>query len=105
GNDYERSKLLAEQMVRGDDALQSVTVYRPAIIIGDSRTGYTSTFHGFYVPLQAANNLMRNLLPGEVIDVTQLFTLFGLTGREQKNFVPVDWISAAMVHILARPEH
>lgn len=51
-NGYERTKLEAEQLVqvyreKGVD----VTVYRPGIITGDSRTGMTTNFKMFYQPL------------------------------------------------------
>ena len=51
-NEYEASKLEAERLVRGPDGLESVTVYRPAVISGDSKTGYTSTYHGLYLYLR-----------------------------------------------------
>ncbi len=38
-NDYERSKLEAEQLVRSAECLDQLTVYRPAVISGDSQTG------------------------------------------------------------------
>jgi thioester reductase-like protein len=47
-NDYEECKFQAEQLVRSADFLDDVTVYRPAIITGDSRSGFTSTYHGLY---------------------------------------------------------
>jgi hypothetical protein len=34
-----------------------------------------------------------------------LMAALGLSGRESKNFVPVDWVSEVMVHILNHPEH
>ena len=53
GNDYERSKVQAETMVRQAKYLDRPTIFRPAIIVGDSQSGYTSTFHGFYAPAEA----------------------------------------------------
>ena len=53
-NDYEQSKLEAELAVRSADFFDRLTVYRPAIIVGDSRTGFTSTYHGLYSYLQFA---------------------------------------------------
>ena len=58
-NDYEQSKLQAEKMVRSADFLDSLTVHRPAIIIGDSTNGYTTTYHGFYAPLQAVYTMAQ----------------------------------------------
>ena len=62
GNDYERSKIEAERMVRDADFLSPVTVYRPSIIVGDSRTGRTTTYHGFYALLRLAHTLVSRLV-------------------------------------------
>lgn len=100
GNDYECSKVQAETMVREADFLSPPTVYRPAIIVGDSQTGFTSTFHGFYATLNLAYTLtraMRNMEEG----TTDTPTRITLDGTEKKNFVPVDWVSAVMTHILS----
>ncbi|MFO0943294.1 MAG: SDR family oxidoreductase [Pirellulales bacterium] len=52
GNDYERSKILAESLVTTQLANSPLMIHRPSIVIGDSQSGFTSTFHGFYAPLQ-----------------------------------------------------
>jgi thioester reductase-like protein len=52
-NAYEQSKFEAERMLReraGDLPLQ---IMRPSIIVGDSRTGRTSSFNVLYAPLKA----------------------------------------------------
>ncbi|MDR0392206.1 MAG: SDR family oxidoreductase [Planctomycetaceae bacterium] len=98
GNDYEKSKVMSEKLVRGESFFNSLTVYRPAIIIGDSKNGYTSTFHGYYTPLKIVHSLIDKALDG-----SPLLAILGLTGSERKNFVPVDWVSAALVRILIDP--
>ncbi|MBS0265505.1 MAG: SDR family oxidoreductase [Planctomycetes bacterium] len=103
-NDYEQSKLQAEKIVRAADCIETLTVHRPAIIIGDSQTGYTSTYHGFYALLQAIATLAQQF----TADPTGHFAVeghFGVSGRETKNLVPVDWVSAVMSHIITHPEH
>jgi thioester reductase-like protein len=115
GNDYEVSKSEAERLVRGADFLDAPTVYRPAIILGDSRNGYTTTFHGFYVPLKLVATLLSKtpahmLSPEELREGIrwageQLRAAMRLTGTERKNFVPVDWVSAVMTHVVTHPEH
>jgi thioester reductase-like protein len=104
GNDYEASKLQAEQLVRAADYLQTRTIYRPSIIVGDSRTGYTSTFHGMYVPLRLAHTLVSKLALGSV-NGEMVLTALGLSGDERKNFVPVDWVSAVITEIVGCREH
>ena len=104
GNDYERSKVQAETMVRQAAHLDRPTIFRPAIIVGDSASGYTSTFHGFYALLKLAHTLARWITRGST-NAGALLAALDLTGAERKNFVPVDWVSAAVTHVLGRPEH
>jgi thioester reductase-like protein len=99
-NDYEQSKFTAEQSVRGATFLDRPTIYRPSIIVGDSQTGYSSTFHGFYLPLQLAYVAAS---AGMVEDVGGYLEALGLQGSERKNLVPVEWVAAALVQILRSP--
>jgi len=100
-NDYEKSKLAAERLVRSDKHLEAFRIFRPSIITGERRTGYTSTFHGFYTPLRIAYALLSMIHFEELFQVDYL-GLLGLTGQERKNLVPVDWVSDAMVALLRR---
>ncbi len=102
-NDYEKSKLASEKMVRGATFLDQVTVYRPAIIIGDSVTGHTTTFHGFYAPL-AAVSAISQAAERDATGMMHESARFPLSGFETKNLVPVDWVSAVMSHVLMNPE-
>ena len=104
GNDYERSKLEAEKLVRSAHLAEPPTIYRPSIIIGDSQTGYTSTFHGFYAMVRLAHTLAGRVVPGSIA-AGQVLEAFHLDGHERKDLVPVDWVSAAIVHLVGRPEH
>src|SRR5260221_964526 len=103
-NDYEQSKLQAERMVRGSGLFNSLTVHRPAIIIGDSQNGYTSTYHGFYALLQPVATLAQNFEP-DASGHAGGGGSFGVSGHETKNLVPVDWVSAVMTHVITHPEH
>lgn len=103
GNDYEKSKLQAEQEVREADFLAPPTIYRPSIIVGDSETGFTTTFHGFYALLRLAVTLVRMIENSE--DQEEWFIpLHELAGEEMKNLVPVDWVSAVITDIVGRRE-
>ena len=102
GNDYERSKVEAERLVRDADHLDSVTVLRPSIIVGDSRTGFTSTYHGFYVILRLGHTLIPHV-PWGVISREALVQSFGTRDEDTKNLVPVDWVSAAISHVVQAP--
>lgn len=105
-NDYEASKLAAEKLVRAAKHLRQVTVLRPSIIAGDSQTGFTSTFHGFYFPLKAGFAFSAGLEQQDApFPLSMLLTSMGLTGNERKNIVPVDWVSSAIQKIIVDPNH
>lgn len=99
GNDYECSKVTAERMVREAPFLDAPTILRPAIIVGDSQTGYTATFHGFYAGLQLGYTLAKASGFRQTFGVPFLDQL-GLRGDERKNLVPVDWVSAVATRVI-----
>jgi thioester reductase-like protein len=102
-NDYEQSKLTAEGEVLAADCFDSVTIYRPSIIVGDSVTGFTSSFHGFYTPLRVAYSLLQTV-PWESLVGGDFLGGIELRGDERKNLVPVEWVSAAISHLLTHSE-
>ncbi len=103
GNVYEQSKLAAEKLIRSADFLEQRTFYRPASVVGDSKSGYVTSFHGFYLPLQLAHT-MAGRVPVEQMN-DRFYSKLGLKGDEGKNLVPVDWLSEAIVTLVTRPEH
>lgn len=97
-NAYEESKLKAETMVRAADFIDNLTVYRPAVISGDSKNGYTNTYHGIYLYLR----LMALVVPRQPLDENgQRYTPFRLpmTGSERRNVVPIDWVSQVIADL------
>jgi thioester reductase-like protein len=52
-NPYERSKFEAERMLRERSDGLPLQILRPSIVVGDSRTGRTSSFNVLYGPLKA----------------------------------------------------
>jgi thioester reductase-like protein len=52
-NAYERSKFEAEQLVRSHRRRLPVQVLRPSIVVGERRSGWTSSFNVLYGPLKA----------------------------------------------------
>jgi nucleoside-diphosphate-sugar epimerase len=96
GNDYERSKILAEQEVMQCPHIGAKTVHRPSIVIGDSQTGFTSTFHGFYAPLQIGWQYAKTF--GFSEQAGQWFRQqLGLNPTDRKNLVTVDWVAEGIV--------
>lgn len=101
-NDYEESKFLAEKAVRSAGFLDRPTIYRPAVIAGDSATGYTSTYHGLYVYMRLVSLLVANTRP-DANGVRNIPLRLNLTGKEGRNVVPVDWVSATITRLLTEP--
>ena len=103
-NDYEHSKFEAEKLVRETEGLKSKTIYRPAVISGDSKTGFTPSYHGIYVYLR----LMATMIPLEPADedgVRRISIKLPMQGDEPRNLVAVDWVSAVMSRIICDPAH
>ena len=85
-NHYEETKFLAEvEVVRSG---LPAAIYRPAIVVGDSRTGETAKFDGPYFTLAAIDKAPS---PG-------LFLRIG-SGRNPVNIVPVDFVVEAMARL------
>jgi len=99
-NPYEQSKFAAEQLVRQAAGIEP-TIYRPAVIVGDSRTGRTTTFTGLYRILELAVRLAE---PPDRTGFRRLSLRLPLLGDEPCHLVPVDWVSRAIVELLGRPE-
>lgn len=102
GNVYEKSKMAGEKLVRSADCLDQITIYRPTSVVGDSRSGFTNSTHGFYLPLQLAHAI-ADTFPVELMG-ERFFEMLGLDGDEGKNLVPVDWLGKAITSIFNRPE-
>jgi thioester reductase-like protein len=100
-NPYEQSKHEAEQRVRAASGL-CATVYRPSVIVGDSRTGYTSSYAGFYRFLELATRLAES--PTSPTSPRRLPLRLPLTGDERWDLVPVDWVSCAIVELVDQPQ-
>jgi long-chain acyl-CoA synthetase len=86
-NGYEHSKYEGERLVRAAAGLP-VTVARPAMIVGDSRTGAVRTFNTVYAPL-------RRYLTGR--------RLVPVRPDLRVNIVPVDWVADAIVRLTFDP--
>ncbi len=81
------------------------SVYRPSIVIGDSRTGRATHFHGVYAfirGLWTALERLRRGMPEEGV-VNLPLRLLGAEGATL-NFVPVDYVVDGMVSISARQD-
>lgn len=94
-NHYEESKFLAElQVQRAAAEGLSCTIYRPSIVVGDSRTGETAKYDGPY-------NLLRWIGAQPLVAFTPRIP--GMKGA-RLNVVPVDFLVAALVALSRRDD-
>jgi thioester reductase-like protein len=98
-NDYEHSKFLAEKMIRSTDFISPATIYRPAVISGDSQTGFTNTYHGITAYMRLLHALISKTRP-DATGRRHVPLRIALDGNERRNVVPVDWVSKAICRLL-----
>jgi len=85
-NTYEQTKAEAEALVRSRLGSLPGVILRPSIIVGDSRTGVTSSFKMMYWPLKIYSRGLWRTVPGypdAVLDI-----------------VPVDFVAKAVAGLL-----
>jgi thioester reductase-like protein/short-subunit dehydrogenase len=90
---YHRTKFESERIVR-EQPFVPWRVYRPAVVVGDSRTGEMDKVDGpyyFFKAIQRTRQLLPEWLPLLAPDL-------GAT-----NVVPVDWVAAALEHLAHEP--
>ena len=87
---YEQSKFAAEQIVRHAASFMPITVVRPTQIVGDTKTGFVSTFNTLYYPL-------KRYLKGEL-------RVLPVRGDQRLNMVPVDVVARLVVRALVNPD-
>ncbi|MBV9212773.1 MAG: SDR family oxidoreductase [Actinobacteria bacterium] len=86
-NHYESTKFQAELWVRSEMDRVPTTIYRPAIVVGDSQTGETQKFDGPYYLLRTISRAMG--MGGRIPQFGRSDAPF--------NVVPVDFVVDALV--------
>lgn len=88
-NTYERTKARAERLLREQPDV-AVSIYRPSIIAGDTRTGRTDNWNVLYVPMR---QMVKGRLP---------FLCHG--GKAIADTIGVDFVVDGIVALSARSE-
>jgi thioester reductase-like protein len=92
-SDRALSKFRAEAAVRKNAAILPVTIYRPAALVGDSRTGEMPRLDGPYLLFEAIRRLRG---------ISALLPFFGPGGDHFVQMVPVDYAAQALASIAGR---
>ncbi len=88
--DYERSKYEGEQLVQAAKEKLPVSVFRPSMVVGDSKTGAIKTFNTFYFPLRLYLTGKMRFMP--------------VSRSLRINVVPVDYVAEAVVQLTFEPK-
>ena len=87
---YERSKYEGELLVQAAKNEFPVSVFRPSMIVGDSKTGAIKTFNTFYYPLRLYLSGKRRIIP--------------ISRSLRINVIPVDYVSQAVADLTFDPK-
>lgn len=106
-NPYEESKCVAELIISDAHRAGSVTasIYRPSIVIGDSKSGRVTHFHGVYAfirGLWTALERLRRRMP-EKGSINLPLRVLGVENKTL-NFVPIDYVVDGMLQISRRDD-
>jgi thioester reductase-like protein len=92
-NSYERTKMEAETLVRAFGTRHPTSIHRPSIVVGDSKTGETTSFEGMYQTVglfkAAYSKGVRVALPADP--------------NTQIDIVPIDYVVDALFALMQSP--
>ena len=106
-NPYEASKCAAELLIADAhrSGRMSASVYRPSIVVGDSRTGRVTHFHGVYAFIRAMWRLVDRLRARHTgNNIVELALRLPGDPSGTLNFVPIDYVVDSIVAIASRAE-
>jgi thioester reductase-like protein len=101
-NPYEESKCEAEQLIDARRRSGTIvpTVYRPSVVVGDSRSGRITHFHGVYAFIRGLwSTLERMRRKNPAGGNIHLDLRVPGSGESTLNFVPIDYVVNGMVSI------
>ena len=87
---YEQSKYEGEKLVQEAKKEMPTSVFRPAMVVGDSQTGAIKTFNTFYFPLRLYLTGKLRILP--------------VSRSLRINIVPVDYVASSVVKLTFNPK-
>jgi thioester reductase-like protein len=105
-NEYERSKFVAEQLVTEYAKCNDIpyTIYRPGIIVGDSKTGATCNFDNLYIFAKVLFNIKNSFVKYKSKDLNDNTIRVPGDPDALINLVPIDYVADAIVAILEMRE-
>jgi nucleoside-diphosphate-sugar epimerase len=104
--DYERSKWQAETLLEEWASWigHSLTVFRPSFLVGDSATGHTTQFAGFYQFARLIGTLKERFANPNNGKSTYIPLRIPGRPEDRQNLVPVDFVSRMIAEVVTRPQ-
>lgn len=104
--DYERSKWQAELILEEWAAWigHSLTIFRPSFLVGDSRTGRTTQFGGFYQFARMISDLKERFFDPNNGEKTHIPLRIPGRPEDAHDIVPVDFVSRIIAEVITRPD-
>lgn len=104
--DYERSKWTAESQLAEWSRLPGriLTLYRPSFLIGDSSTGYTTQYAGFYQFAWVLSMLKERFHDPNNGERTYIPLRVPGHPDDRQNLVPVDFAARMVAEVVTRPQ-
>ncbi len=84
-SNYERSKFEGELLVQKEREKIPISVFRPGMIVGDSKTGWIKTFNTLYYPLRLYMTRKARIIP--------------VSRYQGVNLIPVDVVAQSIVRL------
>jgi thioester reductase-like protein len=93
-NSYEQTKMESEKLVRAFAERHPTTIYRPSIVVGNSETGETTSFQGFYQALLYYRQLYSK----------RIIVLVPADPNTPVDIVPIDYVVDALFALMRSPK-
>jgi len=98
-NDYERSKKLAEKVIKQYPEIKT-TIFRPSIIIGDSKLQGLPPLSGFYLGIRAIDHAKRWFERKTSAPLLRVKIRLKGNPEGRLNLIPVDIVAKSIVDIV-----
>ncbi len=105
--DYERTKWQSEKLLVNwsERPGRTLTLYRPSFLIGDSETGHTTQFAGFYQFARLLGVLKEQYHDPNNGALTRVPLRIPGRPEDRQNLIPVDYVARVMATIVSKSQY
>ncbi len=99
-NPYEISKLKSEDLVRNSGI--SYSIFRPSAVIGDSKTGYTTDYNGYYGVYSLFHKMARKKRGNNSDEIISIPICMIGSSSATLNLISLDWVKYIMIALIKK---